>query len=585
MPVLRRSASLITVAMLAAVVSARAATVAVPGDQPTLAAALAAARAGDLIELAPGRYAESGLAVTVPVTIRGLGNRPADVVLDGDGRARILAVEDVDGTVVLQNLTLRAGFAGGRTSRMRSGGAVYVARSRLVVQNCRFEENRAAAHGGAIRFVNAGGRLSQCVFVGNQALLGGGAVDCSYESSPRVDRCDFLGNTGGWGGALSCRGWSSPVVERTWFTGNATNELYGYGGGVFADLESSPRLALCTFSYNRAAYGGALGAFQGSRVTIDRCTVTGNIATGAGAGIYCIDGSPVVTASIVAFQDGSGVESVGLALPELGCSNVYGNAGSDVSGPVTGVPGAGPVISADPDFCRTAPAASGAMTIDPASPSAGGACGVMGAWPATCNLTQPVAASFVPTVDGVRTAVYWSMAGDHPAADYRLTWSRGQDPERELLVEQIGSSGFATFSAEPPAGDASVVFRLYLRGDDGTWLLLADSGFSTGGGDGDGEEELPPAVYHLAVRNWPNPFNPETTIAVTVKRSERVRVGIYGLDGRRVCVLADRMFAEGEQELRWDGRDDAGRGLSSGTYLVQVQSESESRTLKITLLK
>ncbi|MFN2371404.1 MAG: right-handed parallel beta-helix repeat-containing protein, partial [Candidatus Krumholzibacteriia bacterium] len=363
----RCTALLTTILILAAAVAARAATIAVPGERPTLGAALAAARPGDVIELAPGHYAEYSLAVTVPVTVRGLGAAPADVVLDGDGRGRLLSIEDVDGTVVLQNLTLREGLAAGPTSRLRSGGAVYVARSSLIAQNCRFENNRAAAHGGALRFVGAQGRLSQCVFVGNMSLLGGGAVDCSYESSPRIERCEFAGNSGGWGGALSCRGWSSPVVERSWFSGNVASDLFGYGGGVFADLESSPRLELCTFNTNRAAYGGALGCFQGSRVTIARCTVAGNVATGAGAGIYSIDGSPEMTASIVAFQSGSGIESVGMALPELGCSNVYGNTGSDVSGPVTGVSGAGPVISADPGFCSAEPGAPGAMTIDPAS--------------------------------------------------------------------------------------------------------------------------------------------------------------------------------------------------------------------------
>ncbi len=582
----RRNVSLTTILILAcAAAVANAAVIDVPGSQPTLAAALAAARAGDVIELAPGRYAERGLVIRAAVTIRGLGGDPAGVVLDGTGGGRILSCEDVPGEVVLQNLTLRAGLAAGSTSRLRSGGAVYVARSRLVAQNCRFENNSAAAHGGAIRFVAAGGRLSQCVFTGNRALLGGGAVDCSYNSSPVIDRCNFSANEGGWGGAVSCRSYSSPVIGRSIFVANATSGLFGYGGGVFADLDSSPELSLCTFTQNSAAYGGALGCFQGSRVAVDRCTVSANIATGAGAGIYCIDGSPRVTASIVAFQSGSGVESVGLSLPELGCSSIYGNSGSDVNGPVTGVPGAGPVTSTDPRFCWTAPTTSGVLTIAPDSPLAGGSCGTMGAWPAVCSLGPAAVATFIPDATAGRTTVRWWTTGDHPGADYRLTWSRPGEPEREILVTQTGENAFTAVSTEPPAGDGSVVFRLYTTALDGGWLLAADSGFSTGGGDGDGEGELPPPADHLAVRNWPNPFNPETTIAVVVRRTERVRVDIYGLDGRRVRRLADRVFAAGEEELRWDGRDEGGRALSSGSYLVRVESRSEARSLKVTLLK
>lgn len=580
----QRITSLTTVLILAVATLADAAVIAVPGSRPTVAAALAVARAGDVIELSPGRYVEHGLVATVAVTIRGLGDRPDDVVIDGAAGGRILSVEDVAGTVALQNLTLRRGLAAGTTSRLRSGGAVYVARSRFEAQNCRFSDNNAAAHGGAVRFVNAQGRLSQCVLIDNRALLGGGAVDCSYDSSPVIERCTFSSNAGGWGGAISCRSFSSPRIERTIFTGNSTNDLYGYGGGVFADLDSSPDLSLCTFSLNRAAFGGALGCFQGSRVAIDRCTVSANIATGSGAGIYCIDGSPRVTATIVSFQNGSGVESVGLSLPELGCSNVYGNIGSDVSGPVTGVPGSDPVISADPRFCYTAPVGSGVLTIAADSPSAGGSCGGMGAWPATCSLGLPGIVTFIPDSDGTRATVRWWTTGDHAGIDYRLTWAAAGDPEREIRVDQTADNAFQAQSTEPPVSDGSVVFRLYVADTSGQWQLVADSGFDTGQ-DGDGDDELPTPPDHLAVRNWPNPFNPETSIAVTVRRTERVRVGVYGLDGRRVRVLADRVFVAGEEELRWDGRDEGGRSLSSGAYLVRVESASEARSLKITLLK
>ena len=580
----QRIASLTTILVLTVAGLADAAVIAVPGSQPTLAAALAAARPGDVIELAPGRYPEYGLVPTAAVTIRGLGSHAADVVIDGADRGRILTVEDVPGTVLLQNLTLRGGLAGGATSRQRSGGAVYVARSRFEAQNCRFEDNRALAHGGAVRFVKADGRLSQCVLAGNEALLGGGAIDCSYEASPAIDRCTFDRNAGGWGGAVSCRSFSSPQIVRSIFTFNGTSDLYGYGGGVFADLDSSPGLSLCTFANNRAAFGGALGCFQGSRVVIDRCTLLSNSATGTGAGIYCIDGSPRVTASIVTFQNGSGVESVGLSLPELGCSNLYGNSGSDVSGPITGVPGSGPLISANPQYCANSSVTDGVMTIEPASPSAGGSCGAMGAWPATCSLGLPGIATFIPDFDGTRTTVRWWTTGDHAGIDYRLTWAAPGDPEREIRVDQTGADAFIAQSYEPPAGDTAVVFRLYAADTAGEWLLVVDSGFGTGQ-DGDGDEDLPNPPDHLAVRNWPNPFNPETSIAVTVRRAERVRVGVYGLDGRRVRLLADRVFAAGEEELRWDGRDEGGRSLSSGAYLVRVDSASESRSLKITLLK
>jgi len=62
-------------------------------------------------------------------------------------------------------------------------------------------------------------------------------------------------------------------------------------------------------------------------------------------------------------------------------------------------------------------------------------------------------------------------------------------------------------------------------------------------------------------------------------------VAIYNLEGRRVRLLADRMFSAGEDQLSWNGRDDRGQAMSSGAYIVRVIGESDSRAHKITLLK
>lgn len=579
----RRIVPFTTLVVLLAAGAVQAAVLAVPGSWPDLASALASARAGDVIELAPGTYAEYGLQVEAAVTIRGLGDQAGDVVIDGAGHGRLLTCEDVPGTITLLNLTLRGGAATGASTRMSSGGAVYAARSTVIAQNCIFEGNSAATHGGAVRFMASSGRLVQCTFRGNEAVLGGGAVDCSYGSSPDLERCTFSTNTGGWGGALSCRGDSSPAITRSVFLDNVASDLFGYGGGIFSDIDSSPNLEFCSLNRNRAAYGGALGCFQGSRMIVARCTMTGNSASGAGAGIYCIDGSPQVTASIVAYQNGTGVQSVGLALPELGCSNIYGNTGANVSGPVTSVPGVGPVISADPGFCGGDPA-NGVLTIDPASPSAESACGPMGAFPAACSLAMPQVATFLADAAGGTSMLQWFTTGDHAAAEYRLAWTRPGEPEREIVFRQTALNAFAATTNEPRVSDASVKFLLYGRLRGGSWLLLEDSGYSTGNDDGPGEG-VPPAALPLGLRNWPNPFNPQTTIGLNIARRERMAVSVYGLDGRLVRRLADRVFDTGESELVWDGRDEAGRGLSSGTYVVRVVGVTARYALKITLLK
>jgi hypothetical protein len=85
--------------------------------------------------------------------------------------------------------------------------------------------------------------------------------------------------------------------------------------------------------------------------------------------------------------------------------------------------------------------------------------------------------------------------------------------------------------------------------------------------------------------NFPNPFNPSTTIAFSLPQDEHVRVSIHALDGTRVAVLADRMFAAGEHRLQWHGQDATSRELPSGTYIARLESASQARTRKLTLLR
>jgi hypothetical protein len=90
----------------------------------------------------------------------------------------------------------------------------------------------------------------------------------------------------------------------------------------------------------------------------------------------------------------------------------------------------------------------------------------------------------------------------------------------------------------------------------------------------------PPA---LDLRAYPNPFNPSTTIRVA-GTAPLASVDVYDVTGRRVRHLW-RGPLEGERELSWDGRNDQGVGVASGTYLVRFRAGADARSAKIILLK
>ncbi|MBT4977059.1 MAG: hypothetical protein HOL51_27990 [Gemmatimonadetes bacterium] len=86
--------------------------------------------------------------------------------------------------------------------------------------------------------------------------------------------------------------------------------------------------------------------------------------------------------------------------------------------------------------------------------------------------------------------------------------------------------------------------------------------------------------------NFPNPFNPETTIPMLVAAGQGpVRLLIYNAAGQQVRVLLDRPLSAGHHKIYWDGRDQAGRKMGSGVYLYRMETNTVAQTRSMTLLK
>lgn len=94
-----------------------------------------------------------------------------------------------------------------------------------------------------------------------------------------------------------------------------------------------------------------------------------------------------------------------------------------------------------------------------------------------------------------------------------------------------------------------------------------------------------PPVVTAMLGNCPNPFNPLTRVRFTLARADRALVEVFEASGRRVRVLADAVFPEGENEVAWDGRDDAGRLLPSGVYFSRLTADEKSSLSKMMLLR
>jgi hypothetical protein len=100
------------------------------------------------------------------------------------------------------------------------------------------------------------------------------------------------------------------------------------------------------------------------------------------------------------------------------------------------------------------------------------------------------------------------------------------------------------------------------------------------------DNELPPLPGINALHpNYPNPFNPSTTIPLDIARSGTVRLSIYNLKGQLVKTLANGIMEAGQHRLVWSGLDEAGRPVASGVYLYRLEGNGFSQSRKMLLVK
>jgi hypothetical protein len=85
--------------------------------------------------------------------------------------------------------------------------------------------------------------------------------------------------------------------------------------------------------------------------------------------------------------------------------------------------------------------------------------------------------------------------------------------------------------------------------------------------------------------NYPNPFNPQTTVAYTLPRAGRVTIEVYDASGGWVRTITNEPQTAGAKTATWNGRDSNGEAAASGVYFVRLKFNKEVRTRKITLLK
>ena len=153
---------------------------------------------------------------------------------------------------------------------------------------------------------------------------------------------------------------------------------------------------------------------------------------------------------------------------------------------------------------------------------------------------------------------YWAVS----VANFPTAWRAGERLHVELRDGKTGR-----------VGDADLT--LTTEGSDEASIALATNEIRG--------ENLPTEI--ALFNNYPNPFNPTTEIRYGLPEAAEVTIRIYNISGRLIKELESGYREPGTHQVTWDGRDSAGRKVSSGVYLCHFLANSVTRVQKILLAK
>jgi hypothetical protein len=115
--------------------------------------------------------------------------------------------------------------------------------------------------------------------------------------------------------------------------------------------------------------------------------------------------------------------------------------------------------------------------------------------------------------------------------------------------------------------------------------LLDQYNQSSGKNSEKDEQTIQNPTSNLSLDNFPNPFNPHTTIRYELKSAAQVTLRIYDLQGQLIRSLVNDYQAAGSHNIHWDGLNENGIAVPSGVYFIRMSADKENISRRIILTK
>jgi predicted outer membrane repeat protein len=571
----------------------------VPGDAPTIQEGIDAAASGDTVLVSCGTYLENDIVMKAGIFLIGETGGPACVTIDAQNSGRVLDCLDLDQLTTIENII----FSGGLVTegwQEALGGGVRCRSSEVVFSRCTFEGNtsRIGAGLGALESTLS---LLNCTFTGNAAMhpewaAGGGlwARDCSgtiencfvegnsaLSENPEspgdgggfflnhnnldVFACVFDGNSSGSGAG----GMYSVSADSSVFSGcDFLNNSAANGGAVYFEYGSAAQLIDCSFTGNTALAGGAMVTLNESHPRLINCLFENNTATQWGGGaVDCWTSTVEITGCLFrnnnAETHGGGV-SFGASSGEISNTVFVNNTALGNGGGIHG-------------HYSTVSTMECTLVGNSATSGAGIYCGLE----STATVENTIIAfslsgeSMAGLVEDFATVTCSDFFGN-PAGDWVGSFA-----------SQVDING--NFSADPVFCDQGM--NDFTLESSSPCALENQEGCGQVGALGVGcyvspallDQRLPSLISEAG--NYPNPFNPATTIRFALAQEGHTQVTVFDMAGHVVRTLVDRHLPAQFHQVEWMGQNDQGRAVATGVYFYRIVSGDSQVSGRMALVK
>lgn len=156
--------------------------------------------------------------------------------------------------------------------------------------------------------------------------------------------------------------------------------------------------------------------------------------------------------------------------------------------------------------------------------------------------------------------------------------------EGNFFVGIFAMSGLSTIGLDEDTSGYSYV------GDQAgqTWEMITEGNLMIRAlveGAGSDADDINIPASQVTLNNYPNPFNPTTTISYNLPESGKVSLKIYNLKGQLVNTLVNEKVDAGYNSISWSGKDSNNNDVTSGVYLYRLETATKTITKKMLMLK